>query len=50
MQGDSGELFVVQKNCQKKWVNFRKRKMPMKPKAGNMPETAQKILSFVSVV
>lgn len=33
---------MVPKNCQKNWVNFGKRKLPMKPKAGNMPETAQK--------
>lgn len=33
---------MVQKNCRKNWVNFGKRRLLMKPKAGNMPETAQK--------
>lgn len=32
-----------------KLVNFGKRKLPMKAKAGNMPGAAQKILTFVSV-
>lgn len=47
---DSGVLFSIQeKSCENNRVDSGKRKLPIKTKAGNMPGTAQKVLTSVTV-